>query len=156
MLKVKVIPHKLGNLKLAFVKCVKTHTNLGLKEAKDWCDSINSRPYSKTYFPLEIKTNVHDFVYELNSLTGYEFEVIDTIEERNYKLISLGLGDLSDKIDIVSKELARKLDIECKTRNQESLYGIYIEFFQDFLLDLEDEKLDKLVDLKLKKLNING
>jgi hypothetical protein len=156
MLKVKVIPHRIGNSKLAFVKCVKTHTNLGLKEAKEWCDIISSFPFSIDYFTLNIKTNVYDFAYELNSLIGYEFEVIDTIEERNYKLISLGLGDLSDKIDIVSKELARKLDITCKNRNEESLYRIYIEFFQDFLLDLEDENLDKLLDKKLKKLNING
>jgi len=42
MLKVKVIPHKLGNLKLAFVKCVKTHTNLGLKEAKEMAEKLPS------------------------------------------------------------------------------------------------------------------
>lgn len=130
-----------------------------LKEAKDWCDLISKYPNGEEYFELNIKTNFSDFLADLNSLTDYKFEVIDKSEERNLKLMSLGLGSLENKIDLVSKGLSLKLirlsEIH-KNDHVGGLYDVYFDFFKDFLIDLNDDKLDEFVNKKLKKLKING
>lgn len=154
--KVRVYPKSIGNSKLAFVKVIKTHTQLGLKEAKEWCDQISLwSKFDKDCFELEIKTNVEDFKNDLNDLMQYSFDVTDKEEQRNLKLLSLGLGDINEKLEAVSDELASKLVYQTRKRNQDELYDVYYDFFYDFLIDLKDENLQELIEKKLKRLQ-NG
>ena len=159
MQKVKIIPKKIGKTKLMFVKIIKEHTGLGLKEAKDWCDRI-SEPNNLPYFELTIKTSLESFKLSLKgNLPEYEFEFYDKEEQRNLKLLALGLGDLEDKIDVVSKELSIKLlnmtRYHIYEEDDDLIYDIYLEFFKDFLVDLGDKNLDKIIKEKLKRLT-NG
>jgi hypothetical protein len=154
--KVKVratkIPKDFSKLKL--VRTIKYNTNLGLKEAKEWCDDI-CLPYMDQYKELDIVTDLVEFRSELSE-HDFGFEVLDKQEERNLKLMLLGLSDKQDKIDLISNELSRNLERIVRIRSNESLHNIYFDFFTDFLLDLNDDKLEELINIKLKKIQKNG
>lgn len=135
---------KKGSNKVKFVKAVKEVTNLGLKLAKDWCDGVTDNPHYE--HTLEINTTLEKFKEILRNNTDYEFNFEDRIKKRQLKLIALGLGDDIDKVDIISEDLALKLNLITREKSSESLYSIYKDFLSDFLLNLDPEQLNKLIN----------
>ncbi len=137
-----------GSSKLNMVKTIKWASGMGLKESKDWVESLSigipetltlTVPNSQYSIFEEFRLSVED--------SGYDFLMEDKIKKRQIKLIELGLGDKSDSIDLLTEELAGKLVFMTKNKNSQSLYNVYNEFFQDFLLTLDKEQLDKLLKI---------
>ncbi len=151
---IKIRINQKGQQSLQFVKLIKSNTNLGLRDAKDWCDNVNSNV--GVYFTLNITTTLEQFKREaLMNLSDYQFSFEDREKERQIKIVSLGLGDIYDKIEVISDEMASDLLFETKKRNTENLFNVYQDYFKDFLITLTAEQLDKLVDEKTKKLFTN-
>jgi hypothetical protein len=73
------------NNMLQYVKIVKTHSGLGLKEAKDFCDS--TRENRGKQFILEIRTSVQEFEKEIREHLGDSIQVCNREKERQMKLI---------------------------------------------------------------------
>jgi hypothetical protein len=140
-IKIKSLKNE-GGSKLSFVKVMKFNSELGLKESKELCEKILS---SKNYIDIFITTDVDHFKSELCK-TGYIFDVIDRNKERHIKLLSLGLFDKEDKINILSEYLSKDLEIKTRKNNNLPLSTIYFDFFNDLLLNIGEKKIDKLLD----------
>ena len=132
---------KISNL-LQFVKTVKSHTGLGLKEAKDLCDSIRGNE-GQEY--LVYVTSPEAFEKEVREKIGHMIYVTNREKERQVKLVALGLGDDSDKIDLVTDELASKLLMIVKQNQSRDLYPIFKDFLFDVISDMNSEQLDELL-----------
>jgi len=88
---------KSGKNKLQLVKSVKKFTNLGLKEAKDIVDNV-------THIPQVIKvwaTNqeILELKNELSICEELSYLLTDIQQNRNRKLIELGLGTKEDLVE---------------------------------------------------------
>ena len=137
--KVKCIG-KVNNL-LQFVKTMKDHTGLGLKEAKDLCDSIRSNE-GQEY--LVWVNSPESFEKEVREKIGPMIYISNREKERQVKLVSLGLGDDSDKIDLITDELASKLLMVVKQNQNRDLYPIFKDFLFDVVSGMTSEQLDEL------------
>ena len=138
--KVKCIG-KVDNL-LQFVKTMKSHTGLGLKEAKDLCDSI--RNHQGQEYLVYIQTSADSFEKEIQEFVGPMIQVSNREKERQIKLVSLGLGDDEDKIALVTDELASKLLMIVKRNQSQDLYPIFKDFLFDIVTEFNSEQLDEL------------
>lgn len=98
---------------LLFVKIIKEHTGLGLKEAKDFCD--NCKYFKNTQFPIFVKDDIK-FKIDIEHNFDDSIEVLNNEYQRNIKLIKLGLGDYNDMIDILSYHYIYKLDSEASIK----------------------------------------
>lgn len=148
--KVKCIG-KLGNL-LQYVKIVKTHSGLGLREAKDFCD--RTRENIGVDFFLPIQTSAAQFDKDIREMVGDAIQVSNTGKERQIKLVSLGLGDKSDLIELLAEEMASELVQRINNHNTNyklNLYSICTDYMADVLTNFNTEQLDELFNNKLIK-----
>ena len=144
---------KISNL-LQFVKTLKDHTGLGLKEAKDLCDSIRSNEGQE--YLVYITSSPEAFEKEVREKIGHMIYVTNREKERQVKLVALGLGDDSDKIDLVTDELASKLLMIVKQNQSRDLYPIFKDFLFDVISDMNSEQLDELFNKNYIKQEQNG
>lgn len=138
--------NRVGGKKLQFVKVIYTTTGWGLKEAKDWCDKVNESPGQYFYIPV---FSVEQFKREIK-LNGIDEDYNLTIDDRNSirntNLVLLGLGDKSDKINLISEKLSLSLYNEIKNNNSKStIYEICKAFTEDLLDGIDEFNLDKLL-----------
>jgi hypothetical protein len=139
---------KVTNL-LQYVKTVKSHSGLGLKEAKDFCD--RTIECQGVEFTLPIITSVTEFEKEIREMIGDSVQVSNREKERQIKLISLGLGDKSDLIDLLAEEMASELVQRTRHLNNSPLYSIFVDYMSDVLTNFNAEQLDVLFNNKLIK-----
>lgn len=145
--KVKCVSRPSNMLK--YVKTVKSHSGLGLKEAKDFCD--RTRDSQGIEFLLPIQTSIVEFEKEIREMVGDSVQVSNREKERQIKLISLGLGDKSDLIQILSEEMASDLVLRTRHLNNSTLYSIFVDYMADVLTNFNAEQLDELFNNKLIK-----
>ena len=131
---------KMGSQKLNFVKIIKDVSGMGLKDSKDWVDSFPASGAMALWVtdPIEFQKKMDQ--------TDYHMIIEDKIKKRQEKLISLGLGDVEDKIAIISDHLTMRMihlinDIETGRPR----YTKCSEFFNELLSKLDEEQLDKLL-----------
>lgn len=147
--KIKVI-HVLTWKHLNFVKTIKNHTGLGLVHAKNLSDHIKTM-YDDSFnqwVELDIITDTHSLKRDLSEF-GFRVEVIDKVEERNLKLMSIGLGDKFDLVESISKELSIELFNRVKKETKNDLDIIFKSYFEDLLIDLSDEKLIEILNKRM-------
>jgi hypothetical protein len=152
MRSVKVTVHKTGS-KLQFVKLIKDHTGLGLKEAKDWCDqSMDNLGRS---YPITVRS-IEDFKYDVRRLlSDFNISFDDREKQRQIKLLGLGIGDDSDKTDVLSEELS--FELLDRIRRGESPYtsqdksDIIQSFLKELLSELNSDQLDALITKHIQK-----
>ncbi len=124
--------------KLHFIKAVKSGTGWGLKEAKDWVDGFELSPIQK----IEVKSEI-DFIDEVDKVITnppntlkYSFPR----RERDLKLLKIGIGDRSSKIDSLSRELSI-ISVDVGGYNQSRIKHI----FESVLRDIDDESINKII-----------
>jgi hypothetical protein len=132
---------------LQFVKTMKSHTRLGLKEAKDLCDSIRSNEGQEYLVYVD---SPEAFEKEVREMVGPMVYISNREKERQVKLVALGLGDDSDKIDLIADELASKLLMVVKQNQSRDLYPIFKDFLFDVVSDMTSEQLDELFNKNYK------
>jgi len=123
-MKVKLQIKKTCQTKLMFVKILKNHTGLGLKDSKDICDKLHELPYRPVEFlldpPVDINPNEYAKLFreELVEM-GLEFDMSGGTEfERNRKLLSLGLGDKEDYVSFLEEALINQKELLTLTLNK--------------------------------------
>lgn len=136
---------------LQYVKTVKKHTGLGLKEAKEFCEK--TRDNQGVEFILPIQTSITDFEKEICEMMGDSVQVSNRERERQIKLISLGLGDKSDLIELLAEEMASELVQITRhlSNNNSPLYSIFVDYMSDVLTNFNAEQIDELFNNKLIK-----
>jgi hypothetical protein len=148
--KIKVIHHVPTWNHLRFVKILKDHTGLGLANAKYLSDDIKTMydRSSNQWVELDIITDAHSLKRDFSEF-GFRVEVIDKSEERNLKLMSIGLGDKFDLVESISKELSIELYNRVKKETKSDLDIIFKSYFEDLLIDLSDEKLIEILNKRM-------
>ena len=129
--------------KLATVKLIKEYSGMSLKEAKDWVDEFDgSGPLFSKHVQLKSidVSNSANFEYALSQLNdGVHLIASDRSKRRQRKIVEIGLGDLNDKIEILSEELT------CDVMGNYS-YDSIKELITEFLTQLDEKTLDKLIE----------
>lgn len=121
------------NNKLQLVKFIKDITGWGLKEAKNWADNLDYQGTSVI--------NVIDpvrFELEYMSIDGIQCDSKERVRQR--KLVGIGVGDMDDKISVLSEKMTEDL-----IKNYGTTYPNIKMFFKDFLTEFEEEKLNELL-----------
>lgn len=156
MVSVEMVLEKKGANLLQFVKVIKDCTGLGLKESKDIADSF--RDSKITIYKIDVNSR-KKFQYLLDTETDWSFKIIDRKAHRLNRLLELGLGDISDKIDIISEELSHEIISRLNTspimRSHSANYLTYNEFFADLISKLDPEQIEKLYKERNKKSETN-
>ena len=142
----------IGGSKLSFVKFIKDHSGMGLKESKEWCDIAMTELGKKQY--LTIKTSLAELKKDSQSI-GFDISFEDKEKQRHLKLIGLGLGDDMDKIEIIAEELGNKLSVQVRQRQFEHIAVVAEDFFKDFLLTLNSQQIEELINKHIEE-NTNG
>jgi len=116
-MKVKVKIKKNCQTKIMFIKILKNHTGLGLKDSKEICDRLHELPYRPVEFlldsPVDINPNewAKSFREELSEM-GLEFDMSDGTDfERNRKLLMLGLGEKEDYVSFLEEAMINKKEL---------------------------------------------
>jgi len=127
---------KSGKNKIQLVKSIKKFTNLGLREAKDIVDNV-------THIPQVIKvwaTNqeILELKNELSICEELSYLLTDIQQNRNRKLIELGLGTKEDLVE----ELVER-DIYELISNK---------FNYEQLRELLSERYDSITEIEIKKI----
>lgn len=95
--------------KLAFVKLIKQVSGLGLKESKDIADTFDYDINKTVEFEIPRDISIDQFRKDLKEIGGQYLvrkEKNGGIEfEREYKLLTLGLGEQEDYVDFISENL---------------------------------------------------
>ena len=138
---------------LTFVKIVKDHTQWGLKDAKDFVDSVRDNPGVE--IPLLVYNPI-EFEKDLIQSNQNAFLVINTLKDRQDKLIQLGLGDKQDIIDSLSEEISHELYVRIKkslleTKNDglkitsgRNIIEEITNYTADLLMLIDENKLQEL------------
>ena len=91
--------------KLALVKLIKEVSGLGLKDSKDIVDSFDYDINKIVEFEISKDRSIEKFREDLKDVGG-EYLVNGGLEfEREYKLLTLGLGEQEDYVDFISENL---------------------------------------------------
>jgi len=91
--------------KLAFVKLIKQVSGLGLKESKDIADTFDYDINKTVEFEIPKDISIDQFRKDLKEIGG-QYLVNGGLEfEREYKLLTLGLGEQEDYVDFISENL---------------------------------------------------
>ena len=91
--------------KLAFVKLIKQVSGLGLKESKDIADTFDYDINKTVEFEIPRDISIDQFRKDLKDIGG-QYLVNGGLEfEREYKLLTLGLGEQEDYVDFISENL---------------------------------------------------
>lgn len=86
--------------KLAFVKLLKEYSGLGLKEAKDLVDSVSNGVVIE--FDTQDNISINQFRKDMIKVGG-QYSISGGLEyDREFKLLTLGLGTEEDYIDFIS------------------------------------------------------
>ncbi len=149
MIKLKLL--KQGNSKLACIKALKEGTQLGLKDCK-WI--LDNAVVGQSQDVDALDADLLRVSLMLMS-PDYEWLVTDTVADRKRKFVDLGLGDDSDKIDILCNSISVKIlravrgVVNTDERKLEVIKSTVLEVFGD----LDDAVLiDKLYKSLAKKL----
>jgi hypothetical protein len=154
---VKLRLNKVGTTNIQFIKVVMKHTGWGLKDSKEWLD--RSSLYLNETIAITVATSIGEFKREiLEKCPDFDISFDDIEKQRQLKLIGLGLGDSYDKIEILAEELGSNLAAEVRKRPLEHIAIVSGDFFKDFLLTLNSEQLDELINkhIQEQKTEING
>lgn len=126
--------------KLAFVKLVKEHTGLGLRDAKFAADEMftNQKHGSTRWAELEINSKNLNFIEFKESLAeiGADCDIMGGIQwHRNYKMLELGIGD-SDDYRLFIKEYIRAnsddhLELLISKLSDDSLEEVFTEISKE-------------------------
>ena len=91
--------------KLAFVKLIKEVSGLGLKDSKDIADTFDYDINKTVEFEILTSKSIDQFRKDLKEIGG-QYLVNGGLEfEREYKLLTLGLGEQEDYVDFISENL---------------------------------------------------
>jgi len=91
--------------KLAFVKLIKEVSGLGLKESKDIADTFDYDINKTVEFEMSRDKSIEQFRKDLKDIGG-QYLVNGGVEfDREYKLLTLGLGEQEDYVDFISENL---------------------------------------------------
>lgn len=124
--------------KLMFVKLIKEYSGLGLKDSKDLCDPL-FESNSQLEFELSEERFNLNYTQILIRLKKELYKIDDCLllvnNNRNVKLLSLGLGEKKEYINFLSENISFLNDEEIK----------------DFLNILNKDKLIKLTN-KINKI----
>ncbi len=100
-----------------FVKILKNHTGLGLKDSKEICDRLHELPYQPVEFlldpPVDINPNEYAKLFreELSEI-GLEFNMSGGTDfERNRKLLVLGLGEKEDYVSFLEEAMINQKEL---------------------------------------------
>jgi hypothetical protein len=91
--------------KLAFVKLIKQVSGLGLKESKDIADTFDYDINKTIEFEISRDISIEQFRKDLNDIGGHYLINGDLEFDREYRLLTLGLGELEDYVDFISENL---------------------------------------------------
>lgn len=116
-MKVKLQIKKNCQTKLMFVKILKNHTGLGLKESKEICDRLHELPYRPVEFLLDVPVDINpndyakSFREELSEM-DLEFDMSGGTDfERNRKLLMLGLGEKEDYVSFLEEAMINQKEL---------------------------------------------
>lgn len=131
MKKVKLKLNKSVSSKLQFVKIIKDHTGLGLRDSKGVVDDLHTDMSKSVEITISTDKNVEDFIREIKFHLKDEVSINGGIKfQRNHNLLSLGLGEKEDYIEHI---------LEWSNIQNDG------EFFRKVLELLPKENLEKLV-----------
>jgi hypothetical protein len=134
--------------KLGAVKALKEFTGFGLKEAKDFIDSMchdfdrqgsSIRPIHLRGSNFENQIKIHSFRNDI----GSGFVVLDQEHERHMKLMSLGLANESD----LATGISELLGFACYNKSIDDIESELAEVFTG----LNKEDLERIYNQLLKK-----
>ena len=121
--------------KLAFVKLIKQVSGLGLKESKDIADTFDYDINKTVEFEIPRDISIDQFRKDLKEIGG-QYLVNGGLEfEREYKLLTLGLGEQEDYVDFKKKK------INYFTNQEDTLKFILSKLTKEDLIELT-KKLD--------------
>jgi hypothetical protein len=91
--------------KLTFLKLIKEVSGLGLKESKEIVETFDYDINRIVEFEISREISIEQFRKDLNDVGG-QYIVNGGLEfEREYKLLTLGLGEQDDYVDFISENL---------------------------------------------------
>jgi hypothetical protein len=121
--------------KLAFVKLLKEVTGYGLKESKDIADTFDYDINKVVEFEISRDKSIDQFRKDLREIGG-QYLVNGGVEfDREYKLLTLGLGEQEDYVDFISQNL------NYFTNQQEAIKLILTKLSKEDLIEITN-KLD--------------
>jgi hypothetical protein len=121
--------------KLAFVKLLKEVTGYGLKESKDIADTFDYDINRVVEFKILRDKSIDQFRKDLREIGG-QYLVNGGVEfDREYKLLTLGLGEQEDYVDFISQNL------NYFTNQQEAIKLILTKLSKEDLIEITN-KLD--------------
>jgi hypothetical protein len=121
--------------KLAFVKLIKEVSGLGLKESKDIADTFDYDINKVVEFEILTSKSIDQFRKNLKDMGG-QYLVNGGVEfDREYKLLTLGLGEQEDYVDFISENL------NYFTNQQEAIKIILTKLSKEDLIEITN-KLD--------------
>jgi translation elongation factor EF-Ts len=121
--------------KLAFVKLLKEVTGYGLKESKDIADTFDYDINKVVEFEILRDKSIDQFRKDLREIGG-QYLVNGGVEfDREYKLLTLGLGEQEDYVDFISQNL------NYFTNQQEAIKLILTKLSKEDLIEITN-KLD--------------
>ena len=120
------------SLKLQLVKTIKTHSCMSLKESKELCDEMFV--HLNREFDLYVN-DISEFKSEIKSNFGDDIQIRDREYERNIKLLSLGLGDDFDRIQILSDLLSSEACASIHNKDIVNRRNVINSLFEDFSND---------------------
>lgn len=91
--------------KLSFVKLLKEVTGYGLREAKDLADTFDNDINKVVEFEILPSISIEQFRKSLNDISGEYVVNGGLVFEREYKLLTLGLGEKEDYVDFISENI---------------------------------------------------
>jgi hypothetical protein len=124
--------------KLAFVKLIKECSGLGLKEAKELCDELHSRPDIVLEMPIrdwetyDYNTGAttpattdyrRKFTTEIKNIEGKFFVNGGVQWDRNVKMLQLGIAEKSEYTEFMKDYILNKFD------NSEDLLTFVLDKF---------------------------
>lgn len=130
-----------GDIKsaLQLVKIIKDHTGWGLKESKDWYDSL------KVIRKGSISVN-NATLFENNiSLVG-GISVNNTAKRRLEKLIKIGIVGRDEKIDFYSEKISTDFISSSVDNSGKINFDKANQYIKNLLSKLDDENLEKVVN----------
>jgi len=123
--------------KLAFVKLIKQVSGLGLKESKDIADTFDYDINKTVEFEIPRDISIDQFRKDLKEIGG-QYLVNGGLEfEREYKLLTLGLGEQEDYVDFISENL------NYFTNQEDTIKFILSKLTKEDLIELT-KKLDAM------------
>jgi len=91
--------------KLTFVKLLKEVTGYGLKESKDIADNFDYDINRIVEFEISSDVSIEQFRKDLKNVGGEYVVNGGLVFEREYKILTLGLGEKEDYVDFISENL---------------------------------------------------